>query len=60
VELDGDPRTFEARYRFASREEFDRYQSDHAPRLRAEGQSLFPPEKGLSYRRTLGVVRASV
>src|SRR5262245_11239590 len=58
VELDGTPRTFEARYHFASREAFARYEQDHVPRLRAEGLRLFPLEKGLSYRRSLGEVRS--
>src|SRR5262249_61192900 len=55
VELDGSE--FEARYRFASREAFAAYERDHAPRLRAEGLALFPPEKGVQYRRSLGEVR---
>jgi dipeptidase E len=49
--------SFEARYRFASREAFTRYERDHAPRLRAEGLSLFPVEKGVSYRRALATLR---
>lgn len=53
VELDGGG-TFEARYGFACRQAFAAYERDHAPRLRAEGLSLFPPEKGVQYRRTLG------
>ena len=37
VRLDGEGFVLEARYRFASREEFGRYERDEAPRLRAEG-----------------------
>ena len=55
VEHDGGG--FEARYTFASREAFAAYERDHAPRLRAEGLALFGPDKGVSYRRTLGTVR---
>ena len=49
-------RAFEVRYHFASREAFDHYEREHAPRLRGEGLRMFPPEKGISYRRTVGVV----
>jgi hypothetical protein len=58
VELDttGADRSFSVRYHFASRESFAAYERDHAPRLRAEGLSLFPVEKGVTYRRTLGVL----
>jgi dipeptidase E len=57
VELDGPQRTFEARYRFPSRRAFEAYERDHAPRLRAEGLRLFPVEKGVTYRRTVGRAR---
>lgn len=57
VELDAEGgRFFEVRYRFPSREAFALYELEHAPRLRAEGVRLFPPEKGVSYRRTTGLV----
>jgi hypothetical protein len=46
----------EVRYHFASREAFEAYQRDHAPRLRAEGLKRFPPERGLKYERTTGEV----
>jgi dipeptidase E len=49
-------RSFEVRYHFASREAFEHYQREHAPRLREEGLRLFPSEKGVGYRRTVGVV----
>jgi hypothetical protein len=58
VELDSttSERSFAVRYHFASRETFAAYERDHAPRLRAEGLKLFPVEKGVTYRRTVGVV----
>lgn len=56
VRLDGDPVTCAVRYRFASREAFDAYERDHAPRLRAEGLERFPLERGLAYARSVGEV----
>ncbi len=56
VALDGPDRAFEVRYHFPSREAFTRYEKDHAPRLRAEGLRLFPPDQGVVYRRSLGEV----
>ena len=56
VALDVPPHTYEVRYRFPSREAFNKYERDHAPRLRAEGLKLFPVEKGISYRRSVGEV----
>jgi hypothetical protein len=56
VAVDGPERSFEVRYRFPSREAFAAYERDHAPRLRAEGLQRFPVERGVSYRRTVGVV----
>ncbi len=62
IELD-DPgagrRAFEVRYHFPSRDAFERYERDHAPRLRAEGLELFPTERGVAYRRAVGVVVTS-
>jgi hypothetical protein len=49
-------RAFEVRYHFPSREHFARYEREHAPRLRAEGVKLFPVERGVSYRRAVGIV----
>jgi hypothetical protein len=60
VEVDGPMRSFEVRYHFPSREAFAVYERDHAPRLRAEGLARFPVEKGVTYRRSLGVVVLSV
>jgi hypothetical protein len=57
VELDSTAgRAFEVRYRFASRQAFEAYERDHAPALRAGGLRLFPPEKGIVYRRSTGNV----
>src|SRR5262245_2656312 len=57
VALDGSIKSFEVRYHFRSREDFARYERDHAPRLRAEGLQKFPPERGVTYRRSVGEVR---
>jgi dipeptidase E len=56
VALDGPRQSFEVRYRFPSREAFARYEQEHAPRLRAEGLRLFGAERGVRYRRSVGVV----
>jgi hypothetical protein len=60
VELDVAPgfaeRVVEVRYHFDSRDAFAAYERDHAPRLRAAGVSIFPPERGITYRRATGEV----
>jgi dipeptidase E len=56
----GSGRVFEARYRFANRAAFARYERDHAPRLRAEGLALFPASDSLRYERSLGPIHANV
>lgn len=56
IELDGATPSFEIRYHFPSREVFAQYEKEHAPRLRAEGLQRFPVEKGVTYRRSIGVV----
>ena len=48
----------EARYLFNSREDFGRYEQDHAPRLRDEGMKRFPLSLGLRYTRSTGEVVA--
>ena len=48
----GDESVFEIRYRFLSKTDFEKYESQHAPRLRQEGLSKFPLELGLSYSRS--------
>jgi len=60
VELDGPKRSFEVRYHFRSREDFARYEREHAPRLRAEALQKFPVEKGVAYRRSVGEVRSVI
>jgi hypothetical protein len=57
VQLDEPPLAYEVRYRFPSRTAFERYLAEHAPRLRAEGLARFPVEKGVTYRRSVGVIR---
>jgi hypothetical protein len=59
VRLEASARIYEARYIFPSREDFGRYERDHAPRLREEGLRLFPLRRGLRYRRTLAEVIAT-
>jgi hypothetical protein len=56
VAFDSPERSFEVRYHFPSREVFERYERDHAPRLRADGLRRFPVERGITYRRSLGGV----
>jgi len=50
----------QVRYHFSSRQAFDAYQRDHAPRLRAEGLKRFPLERGITYERTTGEVLAQI
>ena len=45
-------------YTFLSREAFDVYLRDHAPRLRAEGLSRFGPQTGVKFRRQVGTILA--
>jgi hypothetical protein len=52
---DGPELSLEVRYQFPSREAFARYEQEHAPRLRAEGLARFPVERGVTYRRAVGV-----
>jgi dipeptidase E len=57
VEMDaGQGLAFEVRYLFRSREAFAAYERDHAPRLREEGLRRFGPERGVTYRRTTGLI----
>lgn len=56
IAMDGAETAYEIRYRFPSRASFEKYEREHAPRLRAEGLALFPVEKGVVYRRSLGVL----
>jgi len=54
VKIDGDATAYEIRYQFASRDAYETYLTDHAPRLRADGLKLFPPESGIRYQRSSG------
>jgi len=56
VRIDGEQSSLEVRYEFASREDFAAYERDHAPRLRADGLRVFPPQRGITYRRSTGVI----
>ena len=53
VELDGPGRSFEVHYHFPSRQAFERYERDFAPRLRADGLRRFPADR-VVYRRSVG------
>lgn len=55
VIIASDDLTYEVRYRYLSRHAFAVYERDHAPRLRAEGLRLFPVERGITYRRSMGI-----
>jgi hypothetical protein len=57
IRLDGLPLRLECRYHFASRDDFARYERDHAPRLRAEGLARIPREGAVRFTRTVGEVR---
>lgn len=46
----------EVRYHFADRAAFEQYEREHAPQLREEGMKRFPPERGIGYERSTGVV----
>ncbi len=50
------PLTFETRYLFASMADFTRYEQEVAPRLRADGVARFPPNRGVTLRRSLAEV----
>lgn len=54
IRLDEPARTLVAQYEFESREAFERYVREHAPRLRAEGIELFGDR--LSYSRRSGEI----
>lgn len=59
IVLDGaGPNRVEARYCFRTRQDFDRYLTEHAPRLRAEGRAAFP--EPLVFERAVGEVLFSV
>lgn len=45
---------YEIHYRFANKAEFDRYEREQAPQLRADGLRRFPLNLGLQYERRTG------
>ena len=51
-----DPLRVEARYVFSTRENYDKYIREFAPALRADGLKRFPPERGIAFQRTVGVI----
>ena len=51
LRVDADAPTLVAQYGFDSRAALERYLADHAPRLRAEGTALFPPDQVTYTRR---------
>ena len=51
-----DPIQAEVRYIFATRSLLDQYIQNHAPALRADGLKRFPPERGITFRRTTGEI----
>ena len=55
VQVDGATSTFLCQYEFTSRAALDRYLSDHAPRLRAEGAARFDAQQ-VSYARRTGEI----
>jgi hypothetical protein len=59
VKLDptpGELPTVEVRYLFPDQAAMERYFTEHAPRLRAEGLARFGPGSGVTFSRTTGAV----
>ena len=56
IEDPSTPIRVETRYIFATRERFEEYLRTTAPRLREEGLRRFPPERGVTFERRIGVV----
>jgi hypothetical protein len=52
----GDLPRIEVRYIFSTREVFDRYVREHAPRLRADGLKRFGPERRINFARSVGEI----
>ncbi len=51
-----DPAIVETQYVFASRKAFATYEREHAPELRADGLSHFPPESGITFTRQIAEI----
>ena len=47
---------FEVRYDFQDKASFEHYERTHAPRLREEGLTRFPTDRGITYERACGCV----
>lgn len=60
IQLECDPPTFAINYTFEDKAAFETYESEHAPRLREEGLSLFPLSLGLTYSRTTAKIIGNV
>lgn len=58
VRVEDPPRPIrvETRYIFSTRGRFEEYLRAAAPALRAEGLRRFPPERGVTFERRVGVV----
>jgi len=50
----------ETQYVFRSRKAFDTYIRDHAPALRADSLSHFPPESGITFERQIAEIAAEL
>lgn len=49
--VNADPPAVESQYVFESPAAFDRYEAEHAPRLRADGLARFGPGTGIRFAR---------
>lgn len=58
VSVEAPEATIDVRYHFPSRDSFTNYELNHAPQLRAENLKTFPPDRGIAYERSVGVVEA--
>ena len=57
---DGPGDRCEVRYHFPSREAFNGYERNHAPRLRAAGLKRFGTQRGITYERRTGDVLTQI
>jgi Domain of unknown function (DUF4286) len=53
---DSVPAVVETQYAFPSRKAFDTYIREHAPALRADAMSHFPPESGVIFERQVSEI----
>lgn len=54
------PLQLEARYLFADRAAFAKYELESAPKLRAEGLAKFPASRGVRMSRSMGEVQVKL